>query len=127
MRLAARRRTDEICEDASALDAMAEAIASGADSSDADARFHAAIAAASRNELLVGPAAARGADRADRRASLSLPDWPPRSLTAHRRVLAAIEAGDEEGAAQAMGDHLRVVGEVALAPRRGSEPGPAAR
>jgi DNA-binding GntR family transcriptional regulator len=30
-------------------------------------------------------------------------------------VLAAIEARDEDGAAQAMGDHIRVVGEVALA------------
>ena len=49
-----------------------------------------------------------------RRTSLSRPGRPPRSLMAHDAILHAIEAQDEDAAAQAMRDHLKVVADIAF-------------
>jgi len=46
--------------------------------------------------------------------SLSEPGRPPRSVEAHRRILAAIEAQSTGLAAEAMRLHLRVVADVSL-------------
>jgi GntR family transcriptional repressor for pyruvate dehydrogenase complex len=122
-RLAARRRTDaEVRELRGVLEVMAAAIAGGEDGAEADEAFHGAIARASRNALLVDlmRQLAEPIDET-RRASLSRPGRPARSLEAHRAILAAIERGDEDAAASAMVDHLRVVADVALVPP-GDEP-----
>jgi GntR family transcriptional repressor for pyruvate dehydrogenase complex len=122
-RLAARRRTaSEIGELQDVLDAMAAEIDRGEDGADADQAFHGAIARASRNPLLADLMSqlAEPIDQT-RRASLSRPGRPAESLEAHRMILAAIERGDEDAAAAAMVDHLRVVADVALVPR-GDEP-----
>ncbi len=115
-RLAARRRNDEdLRELRVALDAMATSIEAGEDGADADQRFHSAIARAARNDMLT-TLMDQLADPIDqtRRASLSRPGRPPRSLAAHREILAAIEAQDEDAATAAMRAHLAVVADVAL-------------
>ncbi len=122
-RLAARRRSRQDVEALhAALDAMAVAIARGEDPSEADARFHAAVAHAADNpmleelmEQLATPIALT------RRASLSRPGRPARSLEGHRRILDAIAARNEEGASAAMREHLVLVADVAHdAPGRAS-------
>jgi GntR family transcriptional regulator, transcriptional repressor for pyruvate dehydrogenase complex len=117
-RLAARRRSEEdLRELRAALDAMAAAIEAGEDGADADQRFHGAIARAARNDLIVG-LMDQLADPIDqtRRASLSRPDRPPRSLAAHHQILDAIERQDEHAAATAMREHLEVVADLAFVP-----------
>jgi GntR family transcriptional repressor for pyruvate dehydrogenase complex len=117
-RLAARRRSEEdLRELRAALDAMAAAIEAGEDGAEADQRFHGAIAQAAGNDLLTS-LMDQLADPIDqtRRASLSRPDRPPRSLAAHHEILAAIEAQDEDAATVAMRAHLAVVADVALVP-----------
>ena len=118
-RLAARRRSDADLEHMrEALREMAAAIEQGDDGADADMRFHEAITDASHNEMLAN-LMDQLADVIDqtRRASLSRPGRPPRSLKAHEKILRAIADQDEDGAARAMLDHLKVVADVALVPR----------
>jgi GntR family transcriptional repressor for pyruvate dehydrogenase complex len=114
-RLAARRRSPQDVDRLSAAhEAMAAAIDRGDDPCDADARFHAAIAHAADNpmlEELMGQLATPIA--LTRRASLSRPGRPARSLEGHRRILEAIVARNEEGASAAMREHLMVVADVA--------------
>ncbi|MEA2361518.1 MAG: GntR family transcriptional regulator, transcriptional repressor for pyruvate dehydrogenase complex [Thermoleophilaceae bacterium] len=113
-RLAARRRSaGDLRAMHAALEEMEAAIESAGDPADADADFHTAIVRAARNQLL----ARLWDDLADpidqtRRASLARPGRPPGSLAAHRLILAAIEAGDEDAAAQRMREHLSVVGDL---------------
>ena len=118
-RLAARRRSDDdLAQMRDALRDMAAAIERGDDGADADVRFHGAITKASHNEVLAG-LMDQLADVIDqtRRASLSRPGRPPKSLLAHEKIVQAIAEQDEDGAARAMLDHLRVVADVALVPR----------
>jgi GntR family transcriptional repressor for pyruvate dehydrogenase complex len=116
--LAARRRSDQdLAEMRTALQDMAAAIQRGEDGAEADERFHGAIAKASRNPLLISlmEQLAEPIDQS-RRASLSRPGRGPRSLQAHQTILSAIERQDEDAAAQAMRDHLKVVADVAFVP-----------
>lgn len=114
-RLAARRRSSQDVDRLrAAYDAMATAIERGEDPCDADAQFHAAIAHAADNpmlERLMDQLATQIA--LTRRASLSRPGRPARSLEGHRRILEAIVARNEEGASAAMREHLMVVADVA--------------
>ena len=115
-RLAARRRTDaDLNEMRQALTEMSAVLDVGEDAADADRHFHRAVAAASHNEILINMMD-QLADLIDqtRRASLSRPGRPPRSLMAHDAILHAIEAQDEDAAAHAMRDHLEVVADVAF-------------
>jgi GntR family transcriptional repressor for pyruvate dehydrogenase complex len=128
--LAARRRTPAaVAAMREALAAMAEAIARTTDGSEADDRFHGAIAAATGNpylrqlvELL------RHRFGATRR-----PTWSPEghrtgqprvAQREHERLFAAIRAGDGAGARRAAARHL-----VSSAARLGlaAPPAPAAR
>lgn len=114
-RLAARRRTDEELEDMrAALTEMEAAIQGGDVGAAADAHFHAAITRAAHNELLAElmDQLAEAINRT-RRASLSRPGRPSRSLSAHRLIVDAIAVGDEDLAAQRMREHLTVVADVA--------------
>jgi GntR family transcriptional repressor for pyruvate dehydrogenase complex len=114
-RLAARRRSSQDVDRLrAAYDAMAWAVGHGEDPCEADARFHAAIAHAADNpmlEELMGQLATPIA--LTRRASLSRPGRPGRSLEGHLRILDAIVARNEEGASAAMREHLMVVADVA--------------
>jgi GntR family transcriptional repressor for pyruvate dehydrogenase complex len=117
-RLAARRRTTaDLAEMRGALESMASAIDAGDDGAEADQRFHGAIARAAGNQLLA-TLMDQLADPIDqtRRASLSHPGRPPRSLAAHLQILDAIERQDEHAAATAMREHLEVVADLAFVP-----------
>jgi GntR family transcriptional repressor for pyruvate dehydrogenase complex len=120
-RLAARRRTNvELTEMRAALAQMRAAIERGRPGIEGDARFHKAVARAAHNDLLL--ALMRQLTEpidSTRRASLSLPGRPAQSLAAHHAIVEAIEAGDEDAAARAMREHLRVVASVAFVSRNG--------
>jgi GntR family transcriptional repressor for pyruvate dehydrogenase complex len=112
---ASRRDRKDILAMTAALGRMEEEIAAGGLGTEGDGAFHHAIALAARNEVLLHLIDAM-ADviHESRVESLSEPGRPPRSLAAHRRILAAIEAKSSEAAADAMRQHLREVADVSL-------------
>lgn len=114
--LAAKRRTRaDLADMRTALDTMEKEIQDGGLGIEGDAAFHHAIALAARSEVLLhlvdAMAEVIGESRLE---SLSEPGRPPRSLAAHRRILAAIEAQGDKDAAEAMRTHLREVADVSL-------------
>jgi GntR family transcriptional repressor for pyruvate dehydrogenase complex len=98
-----------------ALAQMQSEIAGGGIGTEGDAAFHHAIAVAARNQIL-GHMIDTMAEviHESRIESLSEPGRPPRSLEAHGRILAAIEARNAKLAAEEMQQHLRVVADVSL-------------
>lgn len=114
--LAAVRRDDTDLRDMeAALAVMADEVAVGELGIKGDAAFHEAVTAAARNAVLahlMGVLAEQIAE--SRTESLSEPGRPPRSLAAHRRILAAIRAGDSKQAERAMRRHLQQVADVRL-------------
>ncbi len=112
---AAHWADDDLRAMKAAVAQMEAEIAAGGIGTEGDAAFHHAIALAARNEILLHLIDAM-ADviQESRIESLSEPGRPPRSLEAHRRILAAIEARSTELAAEAMRLHLRVVADVSL-------------
>jgi GntR family transcriptional regulator, transcriptional repressor for pyruvate dehydrogenase complex len=110
-RLAARRRTPHDLEEMSqALDGMARAITARQDVTEFDKRFHEQVARSADSPLLqdlIGQLA--GPISQTRIISLTRPGRPERSLAGHRRILEAIEQRDEDGAAEAMREHLMFV------------------
>ena len=123
--LAATRRSEvDLASMRSALDLMEDEIASGGLGIDGDGGFHHAIALAARNEVLLHLVDAMAEVIMEMRIeSLSEPGRPLRSLAAHRRILAAIEAGRQEAAAEAMRGHLREVADVSLLRWQPESPG----
>lgn len=114
--LAAKRRTEADMEaiDA-ALNAMAAEIDAGGIGVESDRAFHAAIAEAARNRLLLDVMEAlAGPVEETRVESLSEPKRPPRSLADHRRIAEAIRRQDSAAAERAMRKHLRVVSDTKL-------------
>lgn len=114
--LAASRRTwSDLASMGSALDRMAEEIESGGLGTEGDAAFHRAVALAARNDVLLHLIEAMAEVIHESRVeSLSEPGRPPRSLAAHRRILAGIESGSPGQAGDAMRSHLREVADVSL-------------
>lgn len=109
-RLAACRRTDEDLHTmGGALVAMASSIEDGGDGVDGDRLFHRAIVDAAHN-LLLKQLIEQIRDVVDRTSevSLTLPGRAPRSLEAHREILAAIREQNEAQAADAMRRHIIV-------------------
>ena len=81
----------------------------------ADRRFHAAIARAAKNKLLLDVMdALEDPIQETRLESLSEPGRPPRSLADHRRIAEAIRREDPRGAEAAMRRHLKVVSDTRL-------------
>jgi GntR family transcriptional regulator, transcriptional repressor for pyruvate dehydrogenase complex len=112
---AAHRRENDIKAMRAAVASMEAEIGAGGLGIDGDAAFHHAIALASGNEILLHMIDAMAeVIQESRIESLSEPGRPPRSLEAHRRILAAIESKNMERAAEAMRQHLRVVADVSL-------------
>ncbi|HEY3685374.1 MAG TPA: FadR/GntR family transcriptional regulator [Streptosporangiaceae bacterium] len=114
--LAARRRDDaDIAEMDAALAAMRAAIDRGELCVEEDRRFHGAIIAAARSQLLADfMAHLSGEVDESRRESLRQPGRPVQSLEQHVRVADAIRDGDPERAAAAMHAHVENVGHVRL-------------
>jgi GntR family transcriptional repressor for pyruvate dehydrogenase complex len=112
---AARRSADDLDAMQGALRTMEEEIRSGGIGLVGDADFHHAIAIAARNKVLghlIDEMAL--AIHESRVESLSEPGLPPRSLEAHERILAGIDARSPAQAAQAMRTHLNELADVAL-------------
>jgi GntR family transcriptional regulator, transcriptional repressor for pyruvate dehydrogenase complex len=114
-RLAARRRSaDDIRTLLEACNEMDAAIREDRDPSAADEQFHLGVARAADNQLLEDLMRQLATPIArTRSASLHRHGRAPRSLEGHRRIVDAIDARDEQGAAAAMLDHLRFVADVA--------------
>lgn len=112
---AGHRGDDDIKSMKAALAQMEAEINAGGLGIEGDAAFHHSIALAGRNEILLHLIDAMAEVIQESRVeSLSEPGRPPRSLEAHRRILAAIESGSTQLAAEEMRLHLRVVADVSL-------------
>lgn len=114
--LAAQRRTDE---DMAAIDralhAISTEISTGEIGASSDREFHAAVARAASNKLLLDVMKAlEGPVQETRLESLSEPGRPARSLADHRRIAEAIRRQDPCGAERAMRRHLRAVADIRL-------------
>ncbi|MHB8587543.1 MAG: FadR/GntR family transcriptional regulator [Candidatus Dormibacteraceae bacterium] len=112
---AAHRSADDLGAMRAALAQMDAEIGEGGLGTEGDAAFHHAIALSARNQVLLHLIDAMAEVIQESRVeSLSEPGRPPRSLDAHRRILAAIESQSTGLAAEAMRLHLRVVADVSL-------------
>jgi len=109
--LAATRATpEEIQEMERILEAQAQEIAAGRTGLAQDAQFHSAIGAAAHNRAITRIAhAVMDLLTQSREESLNAPGRPTRSHEDHRRVLAAVQARDPEGARRAMLEHIEAV------------------
>ena len=114
--LAAERRTEEdVAAIDAAIEAMSAEIGAGGIGDASDREFHAAIARAARNKLLLDVMRAlEDPIHETRLASLSEPGRPSRSLADHRRIADAIRRQDARGAERAMRRHVRAVADVRL-------------
>lgn len=107
-RLAAHRATgDDLAELAAALEEMAAEIEAGEPGLTGDRRFHVGVATASHNPILVSllESMRTALDRTST-TSLTRTGQPATSLEDHRRIYAAIRAGEATTAADAMLEHL---------------------
>jgi GntR family transcriptional repressor for pyruvate dehydrogenase complex len=112
---AARRSNADLVNIRAAITKMDQEILAGGLGTEGDAEFHHAIAMAARNEVLLHLIDAMAEVIQESRVeSLSEPGRPPRSLEAHRDILAGIEEGSPAQAAEAMRNHLREVADVSL-------------
>jgi len=117
-RLAADRRRDaDLAAMRAALAEMEASIAAGEDGIEGDRAFHLAVVAAARNPLL-RQLMGQLAEMVDRTsaASLTHAGRPPVSLEGHRAILAAIERGDGDAAAERMRAHVATSRERLAAP-----------
>ena len=112
---AAHRGHEDLAAMKAALRTMETEISAGGLGTEGDTAFHHAIALAARNQVLLHLIDAMAEVIQESRVeSLSEPGRPPRSLEAHRSILAAISSRDTQRAADAMRMHLRVVADVSL-------------
>ena len=109
--LAARRATkEEVQEMERILEEQAKEIATGRTGLAQDAAFHAAIGTAAHNRAITRIVhALMDLLGQSREESIGTPGRPTRSHDDHRRVLAAIQAGDAPAAERAMLDHVVAV------------------
>ena len=114
--LAAERRTDEDLDRIDhALEKMEHDVGRGGRGLEGDELFHGAVTAVARSSLLADlMAEISAAIRASRIESLSQPERPHESLASHRKIADAIRARDRVAAAEAMGEHIWLVSDVAL-------------
>jgi GntR family transcriptional regulator, transcriptional repressor for pyruvate dehydrogenase complex len=114
-RAASRATAEEIAELESILARQEEKIGRGELAIDEDSEFHYNIAVASNNSVIL-----KLLDilmdllRDTRERSLQMEGRPQKSLTGHRRILAAIKRHDTEGAKVAMRRHIEDVEKIVL-------------
>lgn len=121
--LAAARRSGEDLERLERLIARQEA-ADESDFAELDARFHMALARATKNEVIWEMAAVLLDLQAESRVAPLLGRQRfAGSLRGHRRILEALKKADPDLCRQAMREHLKDVGEYAgMAARGGPAP-----
>jgi len=94
---------------------MERDIAAGGRGLEGDELFHGSVTSAARSELLADLMEVISVKiRESRIQSLSQPERPEQSLASHRKIAEAIHTQDEEAAAEAMAEHIRLVSDVAL-------------
>lgn len=115
-RLAAARRTDDdLARMRAAIAALQAAIDADADGAEADFAFHDAVVRAAHNQVLQDTLAnLAGPSRQIAAASIRRLGQPPRSLSDHEAIVAAIEAGDAAEATRLMFEHLERTGAIDL-------------
>jgi GntR family transcriptional regulator, transcriptional repressor for pyruvate dehydrogenase complex len=92
------------------LTEQARQVAEGETGVDADTRFHAALAEATQNRVLLRlNEAIMDSLRETRERSLQTDGRPARSLAGHREILAAIREQDADKAQKAMLNHLETI------------------
>ena len=113
---AARNITaEEIAELREIIAAQERRVAAGEAYAEEDTRFHELIGQASRNELLVTMLGVIwDVLRASREEWLQTQQRAHASLEAHRRIVAALEAGDPAAAREAAASHIHAVGQGIL-------------
>lgn len=113
---AARNITaEEIAELREIIAGQERKVAAGEAYAEEDTRFHELIGQASRNELLVTMLGVIwDVLRASREEWLQTQQRAHASLAAHRRIVAALEAGDPAAAREAAADHIHAVGQGIL-------------
>ncbi|HET9075999.1 MAG TPA: FadR/GntR family transcriptional regulator [Acidimicrobiales bacterium] len=114
--LAARRRTEaDLAALDSALRTMEEEVEQGADASEGDELFHAALVAAAHSPILAGLyGQIAGMIKESRLESLRQPGRPVKSLAQHQRIADAVRAGKSAEAARAARRHVETVRRVRL-------------
>ncbi|MGH7422888.1 MAG: FadR/GntR family transcriptional regulator [Candidatus Methylomirabilales bacterium] len=109
--IAAERATPELVEQLETiLTEQARQVAEGETGVDADTRFHAALAEAAQNRVLLRlNEAIMDSLRETRERSLQTDGRPARSLAGHRQILAAIREQEPGSARKAMLHHLETI------------------
>jgi GntR family transcriptional regulator, transcriptional repressor for pyruvate dehydrogenase complex len=114
-RAASRATAEEIAELESILARQEEKIGRGELAIDEDSEFHYNIAVASNNSVILKLLdVLMDLLRDTRERSLQMEGRPQKSLTGHRRILAAIKRHDTEGAKVAMRRHIEDVEKIVL-------------
>jgi GntR family transcriptional repressor for pyruvate dehydrogenase complex len=122
---AQRAGDDEVGRLAEILKDQEMQIQEGGTGVDADTAFHFALAAATHNTALVKVVSAvEDILRRSRDQSLQEPGRARRSLASHRQILRMVQAGDAQGARQAMEHHLTTVEPANLASPQQIPPSP---
>ena len=104
------------------LEAQAKEISGGNTGLAQDAAFHVAIGTAAHNRAITRIVhAVMDLLAQSREEAIGTPGRPTRSHEDHRRILAAIRAGDASGAERAMLDHVVAV-EALVLPTGGKSP-----
>ena len=108
---AIRRSPGQLAEIEHALRLIAEAVASGADGVEEDARFHRCIAAATGNpywvrfiEMFAQPI--RSAVKVTRANEARREDFARQVMAEHEKIVAAIASGDPDAARSAAAEHM---------------------
>ena len=114
--LAARRATlEEVRQMQEILEEQQRQVGQGDTGVAADTAFHFALAAATHNSaLLKVVSAVEDILQMSRDRSMQEPGRPQRSLKSHHQVLQRVQAGDSQGAQEAMEHHLTRVEPAAL-------------
>jgi GntR family transcriptional repressor for pyruvate dehydrogenase complex len=113
-RVAASRITDEdVAGLRRILDAQRRKVKAGQSALVEDTAFHAALARATRNTVVVRiMETLNDLLTESRKLALKQPSRPERSLKGHEAVVAAIARRDADGAARAMHDHIDQIAEL---------------
>ena len=122
-RVAAMRATDEdIAELQEILDAQRQKLKAGQSAITEDTAFHAILARATRNRVVMSIMAILNDLLVESRTnSLLQKGRPARSIDGHEAVVAALRRHDAEGASQAMYNHIDQIADIQLHAKKDSD------
>ena len=123
-RVAALRATDEDLADLQRiLDAQRQKLKTGRSAIVEDTAFHAVLARATRNRVVMSIMATLNDLLVESRTqSLEQKGRPARSVEGHEAVVAALRRRDAEGASQAMYNHIDQIADLQLHAQKGPNP-----